>query len=60
METLVCGSPGQISFEDLLDRTEEEISRAIVRMRAGEIQANPCDARACSYCPVKNCARRLA
>ena len=60
LETLVCGGPGQISFEDLLDRTEEEISRAIVRMRAGEIQASPCDAQACSYCPVKNCARRLA
>ena len=60
LETLVCGGPGQISFEDLLDRTEEEISRAIVRMRAGEIGADPCDAQACSYCPVKNCARRLA
>ena len=57
---LVCGGPGQMSFEDLLDRTEEEISQAIARMRAGEIQARPCDPQACSYCPVMNCARRLS
>ena len=49
-----------MSFEDLLDRTEEEISQAIARMRAGEIQARPCDPQACSYCPVMNCARRLS
>ncbi len=46
-------------FTELLDKTEEMIAEAIARMAAGDVEARPVDAAACSWCPVANCERRL-
>lgn len=46
-------------FTELLDKTEEIIAEAIARMAAGDVEARPVDAAACSWCPVANCERRL-
>ena len=46
-------------MEALLDASEEAIARAMERLLAGDIEANPLDAEACQFCPVLNCERRL-
>lgn len=46
-------------MQALLDACEEAIAERIERLLAGDIEARPLDAGACSYCPVLNCERRL-
>lgn len=53
------GQEGQTGMNALLDATEEAIARKIDRLREGHIEAEPCDAKACLFCPVSNCERRL-
>lgn len=50
---------GNIGLDEVLDLTEERIASALGRLREGRIEADPKDARACSYCPVHLCERRL-
>ncbi|MDD7365643.1 MAG: PD-(D/E)XK nuclease family protein [Olsenella sp.] len=56
---LVCGAPGTIGFEELLDACEGRVADAVGRMLAGEIPAEPRDKAACSWCPVTDCPRRI-
>ncbi len=49
---------GAYSLADMLDACEERVARAIKRMQAGNIEANPIDRKACRYCPVHSCDRR--
>lgn len=46
--------------ERLLDATEEAIAAKVQELLAGNIEANPVDARACDYCPVLDCEKRLS
>lgn len=55
---VVVPVPGARNFTELLDRTEEEIAKAVERMRAGHIEANPKTPDACKYCPVLHCEKR--
>ena len=57
---LVAGGLGKIGFEELLDETERQVAERIARLMEGHIEAEPVDERACSWCPVANCERRLA
>lgn len=54
------GREGSSGMEALLDACEELVAARIERMLAGDIEAAPVDAKACDYCPVLNCERRLA
>lgn len=57
----VCVPGGGVSsMRELLERTEELVGRAVGRMLAGDIEARPRDARACEWCPVADCARRIS
>jgi hypothetical protein len=56
---LVSGGEN-IGFDQVLDETERQIAEALARLRAGEIEANPVDKAACSFCPVHECERRMA
>ena len=56
---LVCGAPGTIGFEELLDACEGRVADAVGHMLAGEIPAEPRDKAACSWCPVTDCPRRI-
>ena len=52
---------GNMPIAELLDRAEEAIAAKVERLMAGEIEANPTDARACAWCPAAaTCERRLA
>lgn len=42
----------------LLDACERAIAAKLERMRAGDIEADPIDDRACEHCPVLNCEKR--
>lgn len=53
------GTADSRGMEALLDATEDAVAQAIARMLAGDIEANPVDARACDWCPVMNCERRI-
>ena len=53
-----CGSGGRMSFEDLLDATEERVARALSRMQAGDIAPAPVDSAACAWCVASSCSRR--
>ena len=53
------GRDDEAGFEALLDACEEAVGKAVGRLLAGDIEANPIDAEACSFCPVLNCERRL-
>lgn len=55
---LVAGGRDTISFEDLLDECERRIGERVRHLVAGDIQADPVDDKACSWCPVANCERR--
>ena len=50
---LVCGGPGQIGFEELLDECERRIAVSIEHLVAGDIEANPVDDSACAWCPAE-------
>jgi hypothetical protein len=49
-----------MSFSELLDATEDFVSQAVKEMLAGNIEANPVDKTACSYCPVAFCEKRMS
>ena len=53
------GQESETGMNALLDATEESIARKVDRLREGHIEAEPCDAKACLFCPVSNCERRL-
>ncbi|WP_346696456.1 PD-(D/E)XK nuclease family protein [Thermophilibacter mediterraneus] len=53
------GERGEGGMGALLDACEELVAARIERMLAGDIEAAPVDADACSFCPVLNCERRL-
>ena len=53
------GARGESGMKALLDACEELVAARIERMLAGDIEAAPVDADACSFCPVLNCERRL-
>ncbi len=53
------GQEGEAGINALLDATEEAIARKVDRLREGHIEAAPCDAKACLFCPVSNCEKRL-
>ena len=55
---LCVGGHDQATFEELLDVTEEKVASAIQRMLDGDIEADPTDDKACSWCPVVDCERR--
>lgn len=57
--TVPAPALGIESFASLLDRTEELVGKRIERLRAGDVEANPVDADACTWCPVTVCERRL-
>ena len=60
LASVCCGGPGQPSFGELLDATEEKVAAAIERMLQGDVRADPIDAKACQWCPVTDCERRLS
>ncbi|MDY3969606.1 MAG: PD-(D/E)XK nuclease family protein, partial [Atopobiaceae bacterium] len=52
------GTDGR-GMDAVLDATEELIRQKIAELMAGNIEAAPCDAEACMYCPVLGCEKRL-
>lgn len=50
----------RMSFEALLDRTEELVAQAEVSMESGFVEPQPRNAKSCEYCPVANCPKRGA
>ena len=55
---LIVNGKQDMTFFDMLDRTEELIAQEIDKMRRGDIPANPKDADACKWCPVAFCEKR--
>ena len=51
---------GEHGMEAYLDATEAAIAEKVAQLLAGNVEANPLDAAACSFCPVMNCERRLS
>ena len=51
---------GDMSFNRMLDATEDIIADALVRMAAGDVEPRPAYADACRYCPVAHCTKRGA
>ena len=51
---------GDMSFNRMLDATEDIIADALARMAAGDVEPRPAYADACRYCPVAHCAKRGA
>ena len=54
------GVEGEHGMEAYLDATEQAIAEKVAQLLAGNVEANPLDAAACSFCPVMNCERRLS
>ena len=54
------GMEDEQGMEAYLDATEAAIAEKVAQLLAGNVEANPLDAAACSYCPVMNCERRLS
>lgn len=54
------GIEGEHGMEAYLDATEAAIAEKVAQLLAGNVEANPLDAAACSFCPVMNCERRLS
>lgn len=54
------GMEGEHGMEAYLDATEAAIAEKVAQLLAGNVEANPLDAAACSFCPVMNCERRLS
>ena len=53
------GSAGPAHGMDaLLDATEAAIAEKVDELIHGNIEANPRDDAACTYCPVLNCSKR--
>lgn len=53
------GIEGETGMDALLDATEAAIAEEVARMMDGCIEARPRDAKACDYCPVSNCEKRM-
>ena len=54
----MCPPPG-ITFEELLDATEERVSKVIAQLAEGRIEACPRTPESCRFCPVLRCERRM-
>ncbi len=50
---------GARGIEGLLDATEAAIAQKVAELVEGNVEANPIDAKACSFCPVMNCEKRM-
>ena len=48
-----------LSFEDVLDQTEEAVAQGVDRMLSGDVRPRPQGAYACAYCPVLSCPERI-
>ncbi len=46
-------------LERYLDLVEHELAKTVERMVSGDIAPDPRDARACKYCPVLSCEKRI-
>ena len=57
-EAAMCPPPG-ITFEALLDATEERVAQVIARLAEGRIEACPRTPESCRFCPVLRCERRM-
>ena len=57
-EKHIANNNQNMSFFDMLDRTEELIAKEIDKMRRGDIPAAPKDSDACKWCPVAFCEKR--
>ena len=47
-----------LSFNEMLDATEQLVARAIGRMEAGAVDPDPIRPEVCKYCPACNCPKR--
>jgi hypothetical protein len=54
------GIDGESGMDAYLDATEAAIADKVAQLLAGNVEAHPLDAAACSFCPVMNCERRLS
>jgi hypothetical protein len=54
------GIEDEYGMEAFLDATEAAIAEKVAQLLDGDVEADPLDAAACSYCPVLNCERRLS
>lgn len=54
------GIEDEYGMEAFLDATEAAIAEKVAQLLDGNVEADPLDAAACSYCPVLNCERRLS
>ena len=51
-------SVGPLSFENLLQHTEQRVSERMAQLSACQIEPLPSWSGACDYCPVASCERR--
>lgn len=47
-----------LTFDGMLDATEEVVAGAVSRMQDGDIEPRPASKDACRYCPDSNCPKR--
>ena len=57
--TASFGRDDDAGMNALLDACEELVAAKIERLLAGDIEPNPVDKNACTYCPVLDCERRI-
>ncbi len=48
------------TFDEVMDRAEEKISKVLDKMEQGDISPDPFAQHSCLFCPVSNCVRRLS
>ncbi len=53
------GSCVSISFDAFLDQIEQGVAKRLAGLTQGDIAQRPADKKACEYCPVEFCARRM-
>lgn len=51
---------GEMGLGEMLDACEGMIGESVARLRDGDVTASPVDERACTWCPVLGCERRLS
>lgn len=49
-----------MTFDVMLDETERLVAVALERMKAGEVNPDPANPDACTYCPICSCPKRGA
>ncbi|OFK24162.1 PD-(D/E)XK nuclease family protein [Olsenella sp. HMSC062G07] len=59
-DSATYGMEGESGMGAFLDATERAIREKVGELLDGNIEAHPKDERACSYCPVMNCDRRIS